>query len=79
MITIGRTPRIAAAMAALSVNFALAAGLASLAHHYEAHALRDLRAVVGRGGASPASAPLAAIATTQAGSLRCRPERVAPG
>ena len=78
MITIGRTPRIAAAIAALGVNFALAAGLASLAHHYEEQASRELRAAVERSGASRASAPMA-IATAPAGSLRCRPERVAPG
>lgn len=63
MITIGRTPRIAAALAALCVNFALTAGLVSLAHHYEEQATGDPRA----------------LATAQAGSLRCRPERIAPG
>lgn len=79
MITIGRTPRIAAAIAALGVNFTLAAGLTSLAHHYEEQASRELRTVADRDGARPASAPIAAIATARAGSLRCRPERVAPG
>lgn len=63
MITIGRTPRTAAALAALSVNFALAAGLASLAHHYE----------------EQASAYPRALDTAQAGSLRCKPERVGAG
>jgi len=79
MITIGRTPRIAAAIAALSANLALAGGLASLAHHYEEQASRDLRALAAQGGARPASAPMAAITTAQAAPLRCRPERVAPG
>lgn len=72
MITIGRTPRTAAALAALSVNFALAAGLASLAHHYDEQAARELRA-------SGAGQAAAAMATAQAGPLRCKPERVGAG
>ena len=63
MITIGRTPRLAAAIAALGVNVALVAGLASLAHHYDEQASQELRAV----------------ASAQAGALRCRPEGVTPG
>jgi len=69
MITLDRKARIAAAMAALGVNFVLATGLASLAQHYGEQASRDLRA----GGAGPV------IATAQAGSLRCRPSRRASG
>lgn len=38
MITIGRIPRIAAAMVALGANVAIAASLASLAHHYDTQA-----------------------------------------
>lgn len=38
MITIGRIPRIAAALAALGANVAIAASLASLAHHYDTQA-----------------------------------------
>ncbi len=72
MITIGRTARMAAALAALSVNFALAAGLASLAHHYDEQATRDLRA-------SGAGQAAAAMASAQDGSLRCKPERVRAG
>lgn len=38
MMTIGRIPRITAALAALSANVALAGGLVSLAQHYDAQA-----------------------------------------
>jgi hypothetical protein len=40
MISIGRIPRIAAALAALGANVAIAASLASLAQHYDAQAPR---------------------------------------
>lgn len=67
MIEIDRKARIAAAMAALGVNFVLAAGLASLAQHYDEQVSRELRA----GGAG------AVIASAQTAARRCRP--LAPG
>lgn len=71
MNTIGRMPKLAAALAALAINLALAGGLGSLAHHYEAQAARDLRAA--------GALPVTALATGQPAAVRCRPERLATG